>query len=455
MPSIGEVDNWAAPHKSQAASDALHLLGAMQVQELTKTFPEPQSDDEDVDDAGPAPPQSAASPDLVVPLRLLRAALGCLPDGAVPESHARVVNSLAAALILAKTAPGETAALLRRAARLAPKSWPVRANLVRVLKSLAKAEPKLATSIWPEVAAVLSELAELRPAHPGIFHRLAMAWIRIDKNVEARVALEKHLKAWDEFQAASKAEGETTATAPPEYVAVLFDSYADRFEEHLVTQLHYKTPGLLAELLGVVVGNALREWARCADLGCGTGLMGPPLRQLGFRGRLEGVDLSEGMLVKARAKGPPGVGYDRLLCGDCLDIFTHPIEMPSQHIELPIEHAMLASRANLPDESSRFDLVLAADVFVYIGDLAALFRTVAAWLKRPGGVFAFSTEALGEGAAEEYILTPTARYCHKPSYIRRLADEAGLRVQDCHAVVLRMNGGEPVHGHLHCLRHRA
>merc|ERR1712232_724873 len=108
--------------------------------------------------------------------------------------------------------------------------------------------------------------------------------------------------------------GDNTATAPPEYVATLFDDYAEKFEEHLVLKLHYSTPGLIAEDI-CKLGLSITTWQRGADLGCGTGLMCPPLRKLGFRGRLKGVDLSEGMLLQALKKGGSGVGYNRLLCG--------------------------------------------------------------------------------------------------------------------------------------------
>merc|ERR1712100_27561 len=145
------------------------------------------------------------------------------------------------------------------------------------------------------------------------------------------------------------------------------------------------------------------------------------------------------MLLKALDKGGPGRGYDRLLCGDCVDIFT-PLQTPSEcdSTEVVIERPS-PNRDHVPLDDSRFDLVVAADVFVYIGDLAEIFRTTSHWLTR-SGVFAFSTEALDEGVLPDYELTATGRYCHKPSYVQRLAATVGLKVCDCRPVVLRMNG---------------
>jgi len=247
-------------------------------------------------------------------------------------------------------------------------------------------------------------------------------------------------------------KGDNTATAPPEYVASLFDSYAEHFEDHLVQKLQYNTPALLADDIRQL-GMPTASWQRGADLGCGTGLMCPPLRDLGFKGRLEGVDLSEAMLLQALKKGGPSVGYSRLLCGDILDIFVPPsassedaaIRVEQASEQGPIDHAALVA------ESSLFELVVASDVFVYIGDLEPTFQRVSQWLAR-GGIFAFSTEALAKQNGVDYKLNDTGRYTHSLNYIERLAAASGLQVCSSRAVVLRMNAGKPVNGHVHVLR---
>ena len=76
------------------------------------------------------------------------------------------------------------------------------------------------------------------------------------------------------------------------------------------------------------------------------------------------------------------------------------------------------------------DLVLAADVLIYIGDLDELFAAASARL-RGGGLFAFSIEAT---ANDDYRLQTSRRYAHSPTYIRRLATRHGwaeLVAQEC------------------------
>jgi predicted TPR repeat methyltransferase len=362
----------------------------------------------------------------------------------------------------------------------------VRANLVKVLRRQAKdvKEDTRKADFERKVVGHLEEMTKLKPKHPGIFYRLGMSLKSLERTDEAIQALERHLDAAAETEASKQPgmptaafaawktaqtkhwlavmKGENTATAPPEYVASLFDDYAERFEEHLVQQLHYNTPALVAEEIKQVVQSEkleISEWRRCADLGAGTGLMGPPLRTLGFRGRLEGVDLSERMLIQAIKKGGRGVGYDRLLCGDLLEIFTPISESDTTAAAdsplVSVERSIAPQRIEVPScVDSYFQLVVAADVFVYIGDLEPTFQRVARWLS-PGGVFAFSTESLDDGqaveAAQGFRLTESGRYVHAPKHIRKLGEAEGLISRSCQSVVLRMNGGKPVRGHVHVM----
>ncbi|CAK0806481.1 unnamed protein product [Prorocentrum cordatum] len=233
--------------------------------------------------------------------------------------------------------------------------------------------------------------------------------------------------------------GDATAAAPAQYVAGLFDAYADRFDDHLVNDLGYRTPQMIADEIQRAA-PCQAGFECCADLGCGTGLTVPLLRQLGVR-RLEGVDLSAGMLRKARENYGPGVGYDRLVCGDLVDIFAPE----GQGSPAPT-----------------FDLVVAADVFVYVGDLAPVLSATSQCLARPHGLVVFSTEAppRGGGANEDagrvpaggFRLGPQGRYLHSAAYVRATAEACGLTLTRRSSVVLRYNGGKPVHGHIHVLR---
>ena len=68
-----------------------------------------------------------------------------------------------------------------------------------------------------------------------------------------------------------------------------------------------------------------------------------------------------------------------------------------------------------------YDLIIAADTLVYLGDLAATFDGVARRLK-PDGFFLFTVELSPETAFE---LGPKRRWRHSENYLRRLAETVG------------------------------
>lgn len=210
------------------------------------------------------------------------------------------------------------------------------------------------------------------------------------------------------FALASVGEGETPAALPNDYVRSLFDQYANHFDQHLTEVLGYKTPAVLDALLRHVAPSADLN---TVDLGCGTGLCAPYLRA--YSRRLHGVDLSQPMLDKAAER----CLYDELTCADLTGY--------------------------LSGREGAYDLAVAADVFVYIGDLAPVFRAVHAAL-RPGGRFCFSVEA-GDGA--DYVLRPSNRYAHAPDYLQRLAAATGFTVLASQAIEARQENGAPIGGH--------
>lgn len=192
---------------------------------------------------------------------------------------------------------------------------------------------------------------------------------------------------------------------PPAFVELLFDQYAPRFEVSLVDKLGYRGPDLVLKALDRAgAGRA----ARALDLGCGTGLMGQVLR--GRCDWLEGIDLSSAMLEEAERKGV----YDRL---DKADI------------------------AMLDLGGAPYDLIVAADVFIYLGALERVIAWVAGML-RPGGHLAFTVET-GSAPVE---LRQSRRFAHSTAYVEGLLSDAGftgLRLAPC---VLRHDRGAPVDG---------
>ncbi len=215
------------------------------------------------------------------------------------------------------------------------------------------------------------------------------------------------------FLAASKSQ--SPDAPPPEYVTQLFDDYAERFEKHLVGILQYRAPELLCEAIARVANPPAAAWD-VIDLGCGTGLCGPLIRP--FSARLTGVDLSAAMLEKARGKSV----YDELVEGDV--------------------------SAVLGGYDGTIDLALAADVLVYIGNLAPVFAAAERAL-RPGAWFGFTTESQdGDG----FSLDTTGRYRHSRSYVAAEAAAHGFTVVDCEAIVARYQSRKPVMSDLYIMQ---
>jgi predicted TPR repeat methyltransferase len=174
--------------------------------------------------------------------------------------------------------------------------------------------------------------------------------------------------------------------APGDYIVSLYDSFADSFDEKLVGELNYRIPDrLVAFIRPHLPPDAALD---ILDLGCGTGLSGVPLKALAKR--LVGVDLSPRMIEKARARAL----YDALAVGEVLDY--------------------------LGSHAAEFDLVTAADVVIYFGDLAPLFAGAAEAL-RPGGWFVLSAESC---AGSGWTLLPSGRFAHSQPYLESLAPPA-------------------------------
>jgi predicted TPR repeat methyltransferase len=199
------------------------------------------------------------------------------------------------------------------------------------------------------------------------------------------------------------AAGEAPASAPRHYVENLFDGYAAQFDSHLVQALNYQAPQLLAAPL------AGRRFTQALDLGCGTGLAGSCLRALADR--LTGVDLSANMLAQAKARGL----YDALVQDDVL--------------------AFLAA------STTPFDLVLAADVFIYVGALDDVFRELARVMPA-GGSLCFTVEE----AAQDVVLRASLRYAHSEAYLRRLAAGNGFHLTRLDRRPVREEQGAPIAG---------
>jgi predicted TPR repeat methyltransferase len=258
---------------------------------------------------------------------------------------------------------------------------------------------------------------ELVPGDVPSYRRLALLLRRLGRNAEAG-------SVYREWQA--QAPGDPIAAhmstallgeAPPErasaeYVRREFDGFAKNFDD-VLAKLGYKAPEVVGQAL-VRHGLAQRRDMDILDAGCGTGLCADSLRPLARR--LVGLDLSAKMLELAARRGT----YDELVEGDLLDW--------------------------LGDATSSFDLVVAADVFIYFGDL----RPVAAALRhalRMGGAVVFTVES-AETDAGPYALGPGGRYCHAARYVDDVFTGCGFTIAESAKVRLREELGVGVEGRL-------
>jgi predicted TPR repeat methyltransferase len=259
---------------------------------------------------------------------------------------------------------------------------------------------------------------ELNPKFAGAYENIALLFLRIGRpDLTADVYRRWLAVEPDNPIARHMAAAYSNETAPTraedEYVAKIFDRFADTFDEAL-EKLHYAAPGLLTAALTEVIPFTEKRLA-VLDAGCGTGLCGPLLRSSARQ--LVGVDLSAGMLAKARERQV----YDEL----------HESELV----------AFMRAR---PRE---YDVVISADTLVYFGALEDAMSGAASALK-PGGVLAFTVEAEPVGSTEKFQLHKSGRYSHSSDYVRECLEAAGLTVLLIEGAVLRKEGGLDVLGYV-------
>lgn len=298
-----------------------------------------------------------------------------------------------------------------------------------------------------------------KPASRTHFHRSAT-------NLPSNHALLSRAKFWlatlspssNDVGAKRDDDGMEVDRCPPEYIVSLYSIFAPKFDDLLVEKLDYQTPTLLRQLLDQEVmqkheldntnkTKSSYSFCRGADLGCGTGLSGMAFRDCVHH--LSGIDLSPDMVERAKLTNC----YDCLMVGELEDLL-----LPSSGNSI-ISNRTLEAGQDQDKECLFFDLIVSCDVFVYIGDLSSTFQAVKRVLAPEGrGIFAFSTERLevessgniddGTKSQPPFQLHACARFAHRESYIRDLAQSYGFVVCAMKNAVLRKNKGQNVHGTL-------
>lgn len=296
------------------------------------------------------------------------------------------------------------------AAKLMPGDWEAFNNLGTTFDLLAQVE---------HAQACFEHAVKLKPD-------FLEAWRNIAENLRRQRKLDQALQAYRRVCAlapedgyarhmANTLAGETSERAPDGYVIKVFDDYADAFDTHLTTSLQYRVPEELVALLARVAAPAANT-LDVIDLGCGTGLVGAAIAP--FSRTLTGVDLSPRMVEKSRERGV----YQRLVCDDVVRMLRQQ-----------------------PDHSA--DLLVSADVFIYIGKLDELMAEAHRVL-RPGGRLAFSIETLADASGQTHRLERSGRYSQSLAYIEDLASKGQFFAEAAEPCTLRKEVDAPVPGHL-------
>ncbi|MGQ0742156.1 MAG: tetratricopeptide repeat protein [Alphaproteobacteria bacterium] len=345
-------------------------------------------------------------------------ACDCLARGAAAEAVALLRRALdegrggvlaritLGRALLAQGNTDEALGVLREAAQLAPGAADA---------ALALAEALFAGGHLPTAIAEAQRALRLDPDHPGARFFLGCCWLEAG---EARKALDifsmLECAAGDKWseelrQKIAQAEAMLAAPrAPAGYVRHLFDQFSADYNRRMNQELNYRAPAILRELWDMIGGG--KRDLDILDLGCGTGLAGIAFNDVARA--ITGVDLSPRMIERAKATGT----YTKLSIAD-------------------LENTLAANGLD-------FDLVLAADTLVYLGDLAPTFAGVSRRMK-PDGLFLFTVEAKnGEG----FELGPKRRWRHSECYLRSAAGATALEVRGFLACSPRTEAREPVPG---------
>jgi predicted TPR repeat methyltransferase len=311
------------------------------------------------------------------------------------------------------------------------------------------------------------------------------------------------------------------------YVRSIFDDMASVFEEKLTIHLQYDAPWILEKLIAQHLqeqfvdqtlssssssSSSPTAW-RMLDLGCGSGLCGKVFSKylpakdssstsstssasLVTDGSLSiydasqislslmiGIDISSKMVDITRALGL----YVSLDCCDLLQA----LHMFQQGID-----DLLSSSSTIISNPQLLDLVIAADTFVYVGELGEIFYRINHILKE-NGYFAFSTEDLEASpmrfiASESATATSTtdsttmttqlesppseevkpyelpnavpgwggqlltsARFGHSNQYIQHLADMYHFTIVGHERKTLRTEGSMPLLGNMFVLQKKS
>ena len=244
-----------------------------------------------------------------------------------------------------------------------------------------------------------------------------------------------NMSTFDEENDISNYEEEAT------YAQSLFDSYAAIFDQSL-KDLNYQVPKLIHSYLATWFRNEKikKKEFQVLELGAGTGLVCPLIRQALSNSNsnsnqrnispivtITANDISSKMLARA----PVGC-YNDTIASDMRQLICD-----------------WTTNNDGDRKEKQLNIVVASDVFVYVGKLD--FLSDLENLLDPGGIVIFTIELLvinEQQLQQEFLLADTGRYKHSQQYITRVAKDAGLQIKYMVEIMPRLNRGKEVKGML-------
>ncbi|MEO1493652.1 MAG: tetratricopeptide repeat protein [Pseudomonadota bacterium] len=373
--------------------------------------------------------------------------------------------------------PENAVTMIRRSLELFPANAGAHNNLGNILKALDRREeavdayqtavgidPTLADA-WCNVGVLLrsseqfqpaintlERAVELQPDHAEAWHNLGLTFMlnrQLEKAAEAfEACVNLGFKRWSdpvwharvlcalgrreravahlEAKLAEDPDNAVTAyqlaalrgddldKADATYVKEHFDSFSNTFDD-VLKGLQYRAPEIVAEVVdGLMEGRP--PVPDVADLGCGTGLVGPLIRQ--HCTKLTGIDLSPGMLRHAAKRA----------CYDYL-----------------VEGELVAFLNDAPRNC--FDLAVCVDTLCYFGTLTEFMTELNGALK-PGGVMVATVERVDDPDGPDHVLDESGRYAHHERHLRAATEAASMTMHACTPVVLRQELGSDVLGYV-------
>lgn len=310
---------------------------------------------------------------------------------------------------------------------------------------------------YPEAIKVLEKLAELSPHDFWVDNSLSQAWQKqgdfhkafayglsaVEKSggdssqqlnlsyLLYETAIDKGadfiadaLAIWEQkygqdsqvrFAIDSLQNNSAVRVADTEYVHTVFDNFAADFEQ-VLSGLDYRAPQYIAQYMEKLYPHSWFKKIRILDAGCGTGLCGLFLKKYAKYHGLDGVDLSEKMLAEAQKK----LLYHRLYCQELC--------------------------AFLKSQNHAYDLITAADVLTYFGDLRPVFANAFLALKKHGRIIFTVTKNNENDSA--WHLHLSGRFSHRLEYVQNLLNELGFKIEINDLKQLRTEAGKPVMGYI-------